>query len=654
MKLIIAQFPIILVSIAYALGVFLSNYGSVVKGNVLTLLSLSIVLSVGLIDKSLKHKDEFKTFVLLVSIVIISFLLNSQRVHNTSNNDETTLNTEIIIIKLFNSSDRYQNCIVKDVVNSRKYLAQIKLRDTITYKVGSKLFIDAGVERINSLKIPNNFNFSKYLSRRNVASRLIINTYVETTDGYNLSRKIEDKIDNSSLSDLSKGLFKALVLGRKEGLPDELLDSFSDSGIMHLLALSGLHIGILTIILMFLLKPIKLLRRGKLIRSIMVVLLLWNYAYITGFSPSIIRATIMFSIIVIGHGMRREVNIFNSLAIAALVLLIINPNFLFDVGFQLSFSAVIGIVWIYPLLGRLWRPRNKAVRYLWSLLIVSISAQVATFPFTVYYFHKFSGLFFIANIIEIPLITVLLGLSYLILVLLMFGFQLNMMNSVYDKIVRIIELVSLKISDVDSMVFDKLFINEFYVVGLFLLVIAIVLFIENKRIVNLYSALILIIFMQIYSMVEVVNTSKKQILMFAKNEMISQNGFSYSSNYKGGAKLFSNYVLAHGLSLNSQILDDVFSFDETYYLKLSNGIEINPIIENHFIIVDKQVKLNPERIVNSKTIGIVYSGYGASSYKTRWEYFCSRNDIAFYDVNEAMFEEHSWAAVIDSASALQP
>jgi competence protein ComEC len=654
MKLIIAQFPIILVSIAYALGVFLSNYGSVVKGNVLTLLSLSIVLSVGLIDKSLKHKDEFKTFVLLVSIVIISFLLNSQRVHNTSNNDETTLNTEIIIIKLFNSSDRYQNCIVQDVVNSRKYLAQIKLRDTITYKVGSKLFIDAGVERINSLKIPNNFNFSKYLSRRNVASRLIINTYVETTDGYNLSRKIEDKIDNSSLSDLSKGLFKALVLGRKEGLPDELLDSFSDSGIMHLLALSGLHIGILTIILMFLLKPIKLLRRGKLIRSIMVVLLLWNYAYITGFSPSIIRATIMFSIIVIGHGMRREVNIFNSLAIAALVLLIINPNFLFDVGFQLSFSAVIGIVWIYPLLGRLWRPRNKAVRYLWSLLIVSISAQVATFPFTVYYFHKFSGLFFIANIIEIPLITVLLGLSYLILVLLMFGFQLNMMNSVYDKIVRIIELVSLKISDVDSMVFDKLFINEFYVVGLFLLVIAIVLFIENKRIVNLYSALILIIFMQIYSMVEVVNTSKKQILMFAKNEMISQNGFSYSSNYKGGAKLFSNYVLAHGLSLNSQILDDVFSFDETYYLKLSDGIEINPIIENHFIIVDKQVKLNPERIVNSKTIGVVYSGYGASSYKTRWEYFCSRNDIAFYDVNEAMFEEHSWAAVIDSASVLQP
>ena len=638
MKLIITQFPIILVSIAYTFGVFISNYGSVVKVNMFILLSFSIVFSITLIDRLLKRRDEFKTFLLLVSIVLISFLLNSQRVHNVSNIGETTLNTEIVITKLFNSSDRYQNCIVEDVYGSKKYLAQIKLRDTTSYKVGSKLFIDGNVERINSLVIPNNFNFSKYLGRRDVTSRLVINTYLETTERYKLSRKIEDKIDDSNLTDLSKGLLKALVLGRKEGLPDELLESFSDSGIMHLLALSGLHIGILTIILTFLLKPIKLLRRGKLIRSLVVVLLLWYYTYITGFSSSIIRATIMFSIIVIGHGMRREVNIFNSLAIAALVLLIINPNYLFDVGFQLSFSAVIGIVWIFPLFSRLWRPKNKALRYLWSLLIVSISAQVATFPFTVYYFHKFSGLFFIANIIEIPLITVLLGLSYFVLVLLMFGVQFNIANSVYDGIVRIIEMVSLKISDVDSMVFDKLFINGFYVVVLFLLVIAIVLFIENKRIVNLYFALIMIISMQLYSLFEVVNSSKKQILMLAKNEIISQGGFGYFSNYKDGAKLFSNYVLANRLTFNSHILDDIFSFDNTYYLRLSSGVEVNPISENHFIIVDKQVELNPENIINESTVGIIYSGYINSISKTRWEYFCSRNKIAFYNTNDELFE----------------
>lgn len=638
MNFIITQFPVILISIAYAFGIFISNYCLGIRGYVPFFISFGIILLIVIVEFFLKRRDGFKTFFMLSSIVVFSLFINSVRI-NKLYTDNNVINSEVIITKLFNSSDKYQNCIVEDILSSKKYLAKIKLRGNTKYKIGTKLFVEGDVESISSMVVPNNFNFSKYLKRRDVDYRLVVNNYIETTSAIKLSRNIEDKVDGSNLSNTSKGLMKALVLGRKDGIPDELLKSFSDSGIMHLLALSGLHIGILTIILTFLLKPMKLFKRGKLIRSLMVVLLLWFYAYITGFSSSIIRATIMFSIIVIGHGMRREINIFNSLSIAALVLLIINPNYLFDVGFQLSFSAVIGIVWIFPLLSNLWRPKHRVIRYFWSLLLVSISAQLATFPFTVYYFHKFSGLFFIANIIEIPLITILLGLSYLLLVLMLFKVELNLLDYIYDKTVIVIEWVSLRISDVESMVFNNLFIDQIIVVLLFALIISTIIFIQTSRVKYLYLVLIVVISIQAYSIFKIKETSSTQSLMMANDEILIQDGSIYKTSSNEGTKIFSNYTMANKLTLTDSILYDVLSFDNNYYWRVGENIDYNPIAHHHLIILGKDVRSNPEIIVNKNTVGIVYSGYRNSSYKTRWEYFCSKKDIAFYDVNNVLFNE---------------
>ena len=636
MNFIIVQFPIILVSLAYSAGIFISNYSSGIKEVTSLFVSFCFLIVLIVLEKYLKRKDAFKTYFILSSIVVLSFLINSLRI-SPRNQNYGSLKSEIIITKLFNSNEKYQNCIAKDISNSRKYLAVIPVADSKYYKVGTKLFVEAETEKLDGLSIPNNFNFTEYLNKKDVHTRMLIHNYTETTDKLKVSSKIEDKIDESSLGNSSKGLIKALVLGRKDGIPDRLMDSFSDSGIMHLLALSGLHIGILTVILTFLLRPLKLIKRGKLIRSFVVVGLLWYYAYITGFSSSIIRATIMFSIIVIGHGMRREVNIYNSLAIAALVLLIINPNYLFDVGFQLSFSAVIGIVWIFPMLNKLWRPRSKVVRYVWSLLIVSIAAQIATFPFTVFYFHKFSGLFFVANIIEIPLITILLAFSYLIIVLLMFGFEYNLLVYIYDKTVNIIEWVSLEISRIESMIFDDIFIDKLTVVILFILIISTIILFQTKKNKYLFVGLMAIVSLQISVIYQTVKTSNKQVLMIAKNEILLQNSNEYSTNKEEGAKLFSNYTKAKKLKLTTPILEDIFSFDNKYYWRIGENIESNPIQEQHSIIVDKQSKSNPEKIVNNNSVGVIYSGYKTSRDKTRWEYFCERNNIAFYDVNEKLF-----------------
>ncbi len=638
MKFIIIQFPIILVSIAYAFGIFISNYYSGNNMIVSFCSSFLLIISLLISERYLKQRDVFKTYSLLISITIISFFINSIRINNTNLSDNRTIDTEIKIIKTFNNNGSYQNCIIEDEANSKRYLGQITLVDTNNFKVGTKLFVDGDVSEIKSLIIPNNFDFGNYLKRRGVVGRIKIKHYVETTGRLSVSRKIEDKIDNSKLSKTSKGLMKALILGRKDDVSDKLIDSFSDSGIMHLLALSGLHIGILTLILTFLLKPLKIFRKGKLIRGITVVLLLWYYAYITGFSSSIVRATIMFSVIVFGHGLKREINIFNSLAVAALVLLIINPNYLFDVGFQLSFSAVIGIVWIFPMISNLWKPKSKFLRYFWSLLVVSIAAQLATFPFTLFYFHKFSGLFLLANIIEIPLITLLLGFSYLFVTLLLFGLEYNMLIYIYDKLVYAIQFVSLKISSVGSMIFDNIFINEFTVFALFFLLVVLILFIQHRKINYLYLTLLAVIFIQGIRIYGIKQNLNRSILMMAKDEVIIQKGYDYWSNLELGAKQFYNYTLSNKLNFKAKTNDDIFFFDN-YFFRISNELSTNPIDKPHYLIIDKKVKNNPQLIVNGNTKGVIYSGYENSKYKNRWEYFCVKKGIPFSDTNICLFEK---------------
>ena len=636
MNFIIVQFPIIAVVIAYALGIFIGNYNYGITTGSYFLLGLITLVLVIIFEKYFKIINHSKTYVLLLSVIIFSFFINSARANYIQDNS-TELKSEVLITKLFSSNSKYQNCIVKDLNDSHKYVAKIRLYDSTEFKVGTMLFINAEIRELNSLDIPNNFNFSKYLEKRNIYKKIEIKSYVNTFGKHSTSRRIDDRISNSNLDIGSKGLMKALVLGRKDGITDEVMESFSDSGIMHLLALSGLHIGILTLVLSFLLKPLKLLRRGKLLRSIIVVFLLWYYAYITGFSSSIVRATIMFSVIVVGNGMNRPVNIFNSLAIAALTLLIINPNYLFDVGFQLSFSAVIGIVWLFPMLSKFWQPKYKVVKYFWSILLVSISAQIATFPFTVYYFHKFSGLFFIANIIEIPLITILLMLSYLIMVLMFFGLEFNLLNYVYNKTVFSIEFVSKQISAFENMIFDNLFIDKLTVLLLFSLVISIIISLQYRRVKYLYTILIITLSVQILSFTKMVSTEEKQTLMIARNEIFIQEGCQYKTSIEYGAKIFSNYALANKLNLNDSIINSAFYFDDNYYLRLTKSIKSNPIVEEHYILIDNIVKKNPEIFVNENTLGVIYSGYEKSSYKLRWNHYCSQNNIAFFDTNEKMY-----------------
>ncbi len=204
---------------------------------------------------------------------------------------------------------------------------------------------------------------------------------------------------------------EALVIGTRTDISDTIRDAYAHTGTMHILAVSGLHVGILFAVLEFLLRPLVWLHRsawGKAWKCLLLLAVIWWYACLAGLSPSVNRSAVMFSFLSLGKLMERQNNTFNILFASMLVLMLDDPWCITQAGFQLSYLAVGGIVYFQPIMQKIVRPRNMVLNYVWTMITVSIAAQVATMPVTLFYFHQFPNYFLLSNLLAIPVSFVVL------------------------------------------------------------------------------------------------------------------------------------------------------------------------------------------------------------------------------------------------------
>lgn len=214
----------------------------------------------------------------------------------------------------------------------------------------------------------------------------------------------------------SEQVMTALVLGDKRELDPILRQQYADAGVVHVLAVSGLHVGVIYLLVSLLLGffiPV----RYAFTKSLIVILFLWFYAFLTGLSPSVWRAATMFSLLTVGRNLGRITGIYHTIATSAILLLILEPRLLFQPGFQLSYAAVFGIVRYQPQIAGWWIPRHRWINSVWQLLTVSLAAQMITLPFTSYYFGQFPTYFLLANLLIIPLLSTIMIASISILVM---------------------------------------------------------------------------------------------------------------------------------------------------------------------------------------------------------------------------------------------
>jgi competence protein ComEC len=282
---------------------------------------------------------------------------------------------------------------------------------------GDQFIILGKANIIPKPEVPGSFDYNKYMANKDVHGQVFVRQLhvlkLDESSGNQLiklalaSRKRLDKYLSSILpTQQTYVMVKALLLGDRSGMDRSVLDQYANIGVVHVLAVSGLHVGGIYLLLGALLQLLGF-RQNRPAAIWITIIILWVYALITGLSASVCRASLMFTLYGIGRLLSRKVNVLNIWAASGIILLIINPLKLFDVGFQLSFLAVLGILVLYKPIHHIYQPDSWFIRKIWSLVVVSTAAQLFTFPLLMYYFHQVSLIFLLSNLVIVPLVTVL-------------------------------------------------------------------------------------------------------------------------------------------------------------------------------------------------------------------------------------------------------
>ncbi len=281
---------------------------------------------------------------------------------------------------------------------------------------GDHIYIHSKIQKFK-LDNPYIFNYGNYLFKRDIIGFINLiksdfvfqnHTFSFQSIFYHIKERARSKLKKLHIGNEEYSILTALILGDKSLLDRQTRTEFSDAGAIHLLAVSGLHVGIIYIFLSFILKGLD--RKGwRGLRLSIILSCLWFYALTTGLSPSVLRATIMFSLFLVSGYLNHSYQVYHAMAISAFIILVIDPYSLINIGFWLSFLAVASIVYFYPILyGRFCfsKPWNK---YLWSLVSVSCAVQIGTAPLVIYLFGFFPTWFLISNILVVPVVSFIFG-----------------------------------------------------------------------------------------------------------------------------------------------------------------------------------------------------------------------------------------------------
>lgn len=295
-------------------------------------------------------------------------------------------------------------------------------KDTVAalLNYGDKILIKGKLQRIKNSGNPGAFNYERY----GAFQQTFYTVYLKPNDwillkekSINPVKRLIFSIQSYVLNVLQKniqgdknvlGIAEALLIGYKEDLDKDLVQAYSNAGVVHIIAISGLHLGLIYVMLVWIFNRLPWIKKQKLLKVILILGCLWLFSLLTGASASVLRSAVMFTCIMIGKNYFKQTSIYNSLAASAFILLCYDPYFLWDVGFQLSYLAIIGIVFLQKPIGNLLYFKTSWLNKIWNMLAVTLAAQLITFPICIYYFHQFPNFFFITNLIAVPLSTLIL------------------------------------------------------------------------------------------------------------------------------------------------------------------------------------------------------------------------------------------------------
>jgi len=452
----------------------------------------------------------FHVFIINVLIILSVIFLHQSFVQNNKQYHFSKYLTKnsIIIGRLKEVPEEkektYKGIIrVEKVINNKEvikcrgkllvYFKKSKKSNSLFY--GDVLLIKGTITEVAPSLNPAQFDFKKFLSYKRIYHQAFLNEteWIETGINHSfqisyfiiqLRQKIIEQIKIHVKNTDEQSIAMALLVGYQTELSNDVKFSFISTGAMHVLSVSGLHVGLIFLVFSYLTRFLKKKKRGKIIYLILNLLFLWVYAILTGFSPSVLRATTMFSFVLIGQNSGRIPNIYSSLYFSLFILLLFDPLMISQVGFQLSYAAVIGIVALQPRIYNLIKVKNVWILdKIWALTSVSLAAQLATFPLGLFYFTQFPVYFLISNLLVIPISTFILyaGFVFLITIPIGFDFLNNILSWLLNASLWLLNHSVTMVQNWPKGLISEIYISLLMTLLIYLLIFLLIVFLVNKQ-----------------------------------------------------------------------------------------------------------------------------------------------------------------------------
>jgi competence protein ComEC len=293
---------------------------------------------------------------------------------------------------------------------------------------GSQIIFRQSLQNITNAGNPGEFDYKQYCLFQGIQQQVFLSpkNYILLPEKqmnwfrsflFNSRNYILQTLRQNIPGKKEQSVAEALLIGYRDDVDKNLLQAYSNTGVVHIIVISGLHMGMIYGLALWLAAFFKNKKWYRFIKPVFILFIIWSFAFITGARPSILRVTTMLSFIVLGEALRRKTNVYNTLAASAFCLLVINPFYLWDAGFQLSFAAVTSIVTFYKPVYHWIYFENKLLEKLWQLGAVTIAVQILTMPLTLFYFHRFPVFFLFANFIAVPFACIILYLELFLLLI---------------------------------------------------------------------------------------------------------------------------------------------------------------------------------------------------------------------------------------------
>ncbi|MGH2665756.1 ComEC/Rec2 family competence protein [Flavobacterium sp.] len=672
----VLKFPVVRITIWFIAGIITAYYSKINGTLGFVLLGLSCSVFAILFLKANKEYQTKPLFAIGLYSLFFCIGMTTTIVHNDTFQKNHYKNNSA----LFESVHTIQILLrekLKNTANNIRYIAEIKQIDH--KETSGKILLNLKKEPLlkefipgTQLEIkeqlvlnfkPNNpdqFDYGNYLESKGIyaqifaeTSQLKINTEIKKNIWHYTSA-----FRNTIITNLTKSGFKkeelavvvALILGQQQDISPEVLRDYQYAGAVHILSVSGLHVGFILLLITFLLKPLPKNRFGNLIRFVIILLSLWVFALIAGLAPSVVRSATMFSFLAIGMLLNRETNMYHTTLASLFLILLAEPLFLFDIGFQLSYIALFFILWLQPKLKTLWQPKNKIIIYFWDILTVSFAAQIGAFPLSIYYFHQFPGLFFVTNLVLIPCLSIIMALGVLLMILAYFDSAPQFLSQVVEFFITVMNSFIKWIASIESFVIKDIPLSFSLLIVCYLILFSWIIWAEKPTFGKAAFALSSVILFQGLFITThwteenkteyiVFNISKKSVIAerigkditLFTNEHLSENGFE--------KKMIQSYVTAHFCTLKAlKKLKNNYFFNNSKILIVDKSGIYNTSIPADILILRESPKINLERLfLTIKPKVVIADASNYKSYVAAWKRTCSNKKILFHSTYEKGF-----------------